>query len=211
MTTQRTGKETTMTVPQARNQPAAHLSTRREKPAPGLHRDSQETAAGTSTADTSTADTSTADTSTADTSTADASTADTSTAEEESSTSRATQSEHASGDPRALLAARLLAAAALLVTLGQGQLFFMQAVASAIIAMAMILREGLAWIFAVVLSGAGLVAILASVYFPITAVGPFPAINEPTWLLSKAISALAELTVIALWIIRQIAPPSPPS
>jgi len=61
-----------------------------------------------------------------------------------------------------------------------------------------------------VFSAAGLIAILASVYFPITAVGPFPAINEPTWLLTKAISALAELTVITLWAIRQIAPTNPP-
>jgi len=61
-----------------------------------------------------------------------------------------------------------------------------------------------------VFSTAGRIAILASVYFPITAVGPFPAINEPTWLLTKAISALAELTVITLWAIRQIAPTNPP-
>jgi hypothetical protein len=71
-------------------------------------------------------------------------------------------------------------------------------------------RNSRVWLFAVVLSGAGLLGILASVYFPVASVGPFPAIDEPTWLLTKAVCALAELTVIVLWAIRQIAPPSPP-
>ena len=145
----------------------------------------------------------------------------------EPSTSQATESEHVTGDPRALLAVRLLAAGALLVTafiharlafqvgldgspLGRGQLFLAQAVVSAIIAMAMLTRNSRVWLFAVVLSGAGLLGILASIYFPIPSVGPFPAIDEPTWLLTKSVVALAELTVIALWVIRQIAPPRPP-
>ena len=121
----------------------------------------------------------------------------------EPSTSPTTDSEHLTGDPRALLALRLLAAAALLVTaliharlafqlglggapLGRGQLFFIQAVFSAVIATAMFTRNNRVWLLAVVFSAAGLIAILASVYFPIAAVGPFPAIDEPTWLLTKA-------------------------
>lgn len=149
--------------------------------------------------------------------------------EGEPSTSQATESEQVTGDPRALLAARLIAAAALLVTAlihanlafqpgvgsssnGRGQLFLAQAVVNAIIAMALLFaRESRVWLFAVVLSGAGLLGILASVYFPIPAFGPFPAIDEPTWLLTKAVCALAELTVIALWLIRKIAPPSEPA
>ena len=139
----------------------------------------------------------------------------------------AAEFDHLSGDPRSLLAVRLLAAAALLVTaliharlafqlglggapLGRGQLFFIQAVFSAAIATAIFTNNNRAWLLAVVFSAAGLIAILASVYFPITAVGPFPAIDEPTWLLTKAICALAELTVIALWAIRRIAPSSLP-
>jgi hypothetical protein len=146
---------------------------------------------------------------------------------EEPSTGQATESEHVAGDPRALLALRVLAAFALLVTAviharlafqlgmgasphGGGRLFFLQAVISAILAMAMFTSSRRVWLFAVVLSGAGLLGILASVYFPIPSFGPFPAIDEPTWLLTKATCALAELTVIALWVIRQIAPPSPP-
>ena len=141
--------------------------------------------------------------------------------------SPATESEHVAGDPRALRAVRLLAAAALLVTaliharlafqlgmgespLGPGRLFLVQAAVSAIIAMAMFSRSSRVWLFAVVLSAAGLLGILASVYAPIPSVGPFPPIDEPVWLLTKATVALADVTVIAVWLIRQIAPPSPP-
>jgi hypothetical protein len=74
----------------------------------------------------------------------------------------------------------------------------------------MFTRSTRVWLFAVVLSGAGLLGILASVYFPVASVGPFPAIDEPTWLLTKAACALAELTVIALWLVRRIAPVSSP-
>jgi hypothetical protein len=147
--------------------------------------------------------------------------------EGEPSTNQAKESEHLAGDPRALLAVRVLASVALLVTgliharlafqigiggspLGRGPLFLAQAVVSMILAVAMFSRSSRVWLFAVVLSGAGLLGILASVYFPMRSLGPFPPIDEPTWLLTKAICALAELTVIALWLIRQIAPPSPP-
>jgi len=197
MTTQRTGKDETMIVSDVRKEPRVNVSPEGEQPTLSVHDDAKGPAAGTSVQ------------------------------EGEPSTSPATESEHYAGDPRALLAVRLLAAAALLVTaliharlafqlglggapLGRGQLFFIQAVFSAVIAMAMFTRDSRVWLFAVTLSGAGLLGILASVYFPITAVGPFPAIDEPTWLLTKAISALAELTVIALWAIRQIAPSNPP-
>jgi hypothetical protein len=181
MTTQHTAKDQTMTIPDPRHHPTANPPPRSEQPTPATS----------------------------------------------AATSAATQPGQVTGDPRALLAARLIAAAALLVTaliharlafqlglggapLGRGQLFFIQAVFSAAIAAAMFTRNNRVWLLAVVFSGAGLIAILASVYFPITAVGPFPAINEPTWLLTKAISALAELTVITLWAIRQIAPTNLP-
>lgn len=150
----------------------------------------------------------------------------TSVEEGEPLTSQATESEHPAGDPRALLAARVLAAVALLVTaiihtrlafqlgvggvpLERGTLFLVQAVVSALLAMAMFTRDSRVWLFAVVLSASGLLGILVSVYLPIPAFGPFYAIDEPTWLLTKGIVALAELTVIVLWLIRKIAPPSP--
>jgi hypothetical protein len=129
------------------------------------------------------------------------------------------------GDPRALLVARLLAAAALLVTavihaklaadiglggplFGRGHLFAAQAALSGVLAVAMLTRDSRVWLVAFVLSVAGLSAILASVYLPIPAVGPFPAINEPVWLLNKAVCAFAEASVITLWVVRQIAPPT---
>jgi hypothetical protein len=129
------------------------------------------------------------------------------------------------GDPRALLVARLLAAAALLVTafiharlaadvglggslFGRGHLFAAQAVLSLVLAVAMLTRDNRIWLVALVLSVAGLGAILASVYFPVPAIGPFPAINEPVWLMNKAVCAFAEASVITLWLVRAIAPPT---
>jgi len=129
------------------------------------------------------------------------------------------------GDPRALLVARLLAASALLVSaviharlaivhdgpggalLSQSHLFAAQAALSVVIAGALLTRDSRAWLVAVVLSVAGLGAILSSVYFPLPSVGPLPAIDEPSWLLTKATVAFAELSVIVLWVIRSIAPP----
>jgi hypothetical protein len=130
------------------------------------------------------------------------------------------------GDRRALLVARLLAAAALLVTafiharlaadvglggplFGRGHLFAAQAVLSLVLALAMLTRDNRIWLVALVLSVAGLGAILASVYFPVPAIGPFPAINEPVWLMNKAVCAFAEASVITLWLVRAIAPPRP--
>jgi hypothetical protein len=147
--------------------------------------------------------------------------------EREPSNDHATESERFEGDPRALLAGRILSRGALVVTalihaklafqlgvvggspLGLGHLFLLNSLASATLALALFSRNTRVWLFAVVLSAAGLLGILASVYFPVASVGPFPAIDEPTWLLTKAVCALADLTVIAVWAIRQIAPPSP--
>lgn len=127
------------------------------------------------------------------------------------------------GDPRALFAARMLAAAALAVSafihaqvavhyglsgplLGTGQLFAAQALLSSALAVAMLTRDSRVWLVAVVLSVAGLTSIFASVYFPLPSVGPLPAIDEPVWLMNKAVSAFAEASVIVLWLVRQIAP-----
>lgn len=196
MSTQRIGREKAMTVRNVRKEAVVAVRPDREDPDLSVRYDAQELVARTWLQ------------------------------EGEPSANRAAESEHFAGDPHALFAVRLLAAGALLATalihaklafqlgvggmpLGRGQLFFLNALASAILAFAMFSRNSRVWLFAVVLSGAGLLGILASVYFPVTSVGPFPAIDEPTWLLTKAICALAELTVIALWLIRRIAPASP--
>jgi hypothetical protein len=130
------------------------------------------------------------------------------------------------GETRALLAVRLLASLALFVAavvharlalhagfggplFARGHLFALHAVLSAVLAFALLARGDRVWLVAVVLSLAGLGAILASVYAPVPAVGPLPSIDEPAWLVSKAVVAFSEITVIALWLIRQIAPPRP--
>ena len=128
------------------------------------------------------------------------------------------------GDPRALLIARLLAAAALMLSafihgklaldlgiggplVGQGQLFAAQAALSSGLAVTMLSHDNRVWLAAVVLSVVGLGLLLASVYFPIPAVGPFPEINEPVWLMTMTVAAFAQAAVPTLWLIRQIAPP----
>ncbi len=134
-------------------------------------------------------------------------------------------SQRPAGDPRALLAARLLAALALAVSsvihaklaiqlgiggsvLSQGQLFAATAVISALLAVAMLTSNKHVWLVAVVLSVSGLGAVLASVYLPVPQVGPFPSINEQEWFTTKVIAAFAEASVPVLWLIRSIAPPA---
>jgi hypothetical protein len=194
MTAQLVAKETAMTAHDLHEETAVTVSPDRTAAAPTVHHDLEETAASTSVQ------------------------------EREPSTNEAALPERRGGDPRALLVARLLAAAALMVTavihaklaadlglggplFGRGHLFLAQAVLSAVLAVAMLTRDNRIWLVALVLSVAGLGAILASVYFPVPAIGPFPAINEPVWLLNKAVCAFAEASVIILWLVRQISPP----
>jgi hypothetical protein len=201
MTTQSIGREKTMAVYDVGREPDVTVSSDRTEAPLTVHHDAQGPAATTAVADREPSTT------------------------QATQTTQATEPERLAGDPRALLAARLLASAALLVTafiharlafqlgvggmpIGQGQLFFLQAVVSLILALAMFSRDSRVWLFALVLSVAGLVGILSSVYFPVPSLGPLPAIDEPVWLMTKAVSAFAEVTVIALWGIRQIAPSS---
>ena len=140
------------------------------------------------------------------------------------STTPAGVSTRPAGNLRALLIARLLASTALMVSafihgtlaiqlgvggplISQGQLFSAQAALSAALALAMLTRDDRIWLIAVVLSVVGLGAVLASVYFPIPAIGPFPEIHEPVWLMTMLVSAFAQAAVPTLWLIRQIAPP----
>ena len=140
------------------------------------------------------------------------------------SPTRAGVSTRRGGDPRALRIARLLASTALMVSafihgtlaiqlgvggplISQGQLFTAQAALSAALALALLTRDDRIWLVAVVLSVVGLGAVIASVYFPIPAIGPFPEIHEPVWLMTMVVSAFAQAAVPTLWLIRQIAPP----
>jgi len=64
------------------------------------------------------------------------------------------------------------------------------------------------WLLAVLIALGSAVPLLASVYLPMPAIGPFPPIDEPVWYLEKVLSLAAELAVPALWLLRRIAPPA---
>jgi hypothetical protein len=130
------------------------------------------------------------------------------------------------GYPGTLLALRVLAALALAtsaylhVTLaletGLGgtpftlpQLFVGQA--AACIAATLMLAVGdreLFWLAALAVGIGSTVPLLASVYFPLPAIGPMPPINEPVWYGEKILSLAVGASVPLLWLIRRIAPPA---
>lgn len=146
--------------------------------------------------------------------------------EQQTRTSEAA-SARSTGHPTTLLAVRLLAAAALLVSAylhltlaienglgGQpftmSQLFIGQAVASASAAGLLLVndREPF-WLPALAVAIGSTIPILASVYFPLPGIGPLPPINEPVWYGEKILSLAVGVTVPLLWLIRRIAPPTP--
>ena len=130
------------------------------------------------------------------------------------------------GHPTTLLALRGLAALALAVSaylhfmlaienglegalFTMPQLFIGQACVAALAAGMLLVgdREWL-WLPAVAVAIGSLIPILASVYFPLPAIGPMPPINEPIWYGEKILSALVAATVPVLYVIRRIAPPA---
>ena len=130
------------------------------------------------------------------------------------------------GNPSTLLALRGLAALALTVSaylhfmlaienglegalFTMPQLFIGQACVAALAAGLLLVgdREWL-WLPAVAVAIGSTIPILASVYFPLPAIGPLPPINEPIWYGEKILSALVGATVPVLYMIRRIAPPA---
>ncbi|MGH3314561.1 MAG: hypothetical protein ACRDO0_00305 [Nocardioidaceae bacterium] len=130
------------------------------------------------------------------------------------------------GHPTTLLALRGLAALALTVSaylhfmlavenglegalFTMPQLFIGQACVAALAAGLLLVgdREWL-WLPAVAVAIGSTIPILASVYFPLPAIGPLPPINEPIWYGEKILSALVGATVPVLYVIRRIAPPT---
>ena len=130
------------------------------------------------------------------------------------------------GHPSTLLALRGLAALALVVSaylhfvlaLENGlegalftmpQLFIGQATVAALAAGLLLVgdRERF-WLPALAVAIGSTLPILASVYFPLPAIGPMPPINEPIWYGEKILSALVGATVPVLYLIRRIAPPA---
>ena len=131
----------------------------------------------------------------------------------------------AAGHPGTLLALRLLSALALVgssylhvkLALDTGldgkpftmpQLFLGQAVAAAAAAGLLMVRDReLFWLPALASAIGSAVPLLASVYFPLPAIGPMPPINEPVWYDEKLLSLALAASVPVLWMIRRIAPP----
>jgi hypothetical protein len=88
------------------------------------------------------------------------------------------------------------------------QLFMAQAVAAATAGGLLLVRDReLFWLPALAVAIGSTVPILASVYFPLPAIGPMPPINEPIWYGEKILSLAVAATVPVLWLIRRIAPP----
>ncbi|MDQ4006462.1 MAG: hypothetical protein M3211_00015 [Actinomycetota bacterium] len=130
------------------------------------------------------------------------------------------------GHPATLMALRLLSALALAVSAylhftlalenGLGgslftmpQLFLGQAVVAAGAAGLLLVGDKeLLWLVAVGVAVGSTVPILASVYFPLPAIGPLPPINEPVWYGEKLLSFAVGASVPLLWLIRRIAPPA---
>jgi hypothetical protein len=131
----------------------------------------------------------------------------------------------AAGNPVTLLTLRLFAVGALLASaflhlklavesglsgelFTMPQLFVGQASAAAAAAIVLLTGDrGLVWLVAVGVALGSSVPILASVYFPLPAIGPFPPINEPIWYGEKMLNFAVAFTVPMLWLIRAIAPP----
>jgi hypothetical protein len=144
---------------------------------------------------------------------------------DESTTAAAELPARSGGHPATLLALRLLAALALVVSaylhmllaLETGlegalftmpQLFVGQAAAAALAGGLLMVRDHeLFWLPALAVAVASTVPLLASVYFPLPAIGPLPPINEPVWYAEKVLSLAVAASVPILWMIRRIAPP----
>ena len=130
------------------------------------------------------------------------------------------------GHPATLLALRLIAAGGLLVSaflhlmlafengisgelFTMQQLFVVQGVAAALTGGLLLVGDRMMlWLPALAVALASTVPLLASVYFPLPAIGPLPPINEPIWYDEKLLSLVVVATVPLLYLIRRIAPPA---
>lgn len=83
--------------------------------------------------------------------------------------------------------------------IGLGTLFIIQAV-TAVAAALYVLARGTrrAYLLALLVAAAALVAVLLSRYVDLPAIGPLPAMYEPLWFPEKAVSDVAEALAAAL-------------
>jgi hypothetical protein len=130
------------------------------------------------------------------------------------------------GHPATLLTLRLLSAGALLVSAYlhillalenglEGQLFTLpqlfvgQATAAALTGGLLLVGDReFFWLPALAVAIGSTLPILASVYFPLPAIGPMPPINEPIWYGEKLLSLAVGASVPIFYAIRRIAPPA---
>jgi len=99
--------------------------------------------------------------------------------------------------------------------ISQGMLFRVEAVLAGLAALGVLLiRRGAAALFAVLVAGTALGAVLLYRYVDLGALGPLPDMYEPSWYPEKTLSAIAEAAGIIsagalLFIKRGDAVPSP--
>lgn len=74
----------------------------------------------------------------------------------------------------------------------EGSLFRAQAVTAVLAAAALLARRArLSWLPAAVVAAGSLVALVATVYLDVPAVGPFPPVYEPVWYAEKVVAVLS--------------------
>ncbi|PZS31999.1 MAG: hypothetical protein DLM59_08945 [Pseudonocardiales bacterium] len=81
-----------------------------------------------------------------------------------------------------------------------GHQFRAQFAASLVAAVILLVPRRWAWWPAIVVAGATLLAVLASVYLTVGPIGPLPALPSEPWYDEKAFSAVAEAAVVVLGV-----------
>ncbi|MCY0906262.1 hypothetical protein [Arthrobacter sp. H14-L1] len=77
--------------------------------------------------------------------------------------------------------------------IGGGNLFRIEAVAALVAAIYLLIRSSRpAYGFALLVAGAGFIAVILYRYVDIPALGPIPGMYEPVWFFEKSLSAIAE-------------------
>lgn len=86
----------------------------------------------------------------------------------------------------------------------QGGLFRAEAVAAAVAAIYLLLRDSRrAWLLGGAVALVGLAAILVTRYVDVPAIGPVPAMYDPVWYTEKVVAALAMAATVLAWLVRE--------
>ena len=93
--------------------------------------------------------------------------------------------------------------------IGEGNLFYLESAAAILVALYVLVRGSRpAYLLALLVAASALAAVLLTRYVDMPAIGPIPAMYEPTWFFDKTLSAVAEgvgavLAVIGLAVGRR--------